>query len=491
MGSIVIDRADVQGLVVRGHPRLRAARYVLVRFSDGPGAGAWLAHAADDVDDGRERPTQHALNIALAPSGIRKLGLPERVLEMFGREFTEGMVTEHRSRILGDVDDSAPTRWLWGRPEDGEIDALVLLYAVGEARMATVLAEHLAVLEQHGLKVLRTLDTSPLVDHEHFGFRDGVSQPRLDGLGERPDAQTVSAGEFVLGYRNGYGQYTPRPLVEPAADPRGLLPRAEDRRGLRDLGRGGSYLVFRQLSQDVRSFWEYCDRATRSPDDTLDAEARVALAAKMIGRWPSGAPLVLAPDADRPELAESNDFGYHAADPDGLRCPLGAHVRRSHPRDALDPKPGSPQSVEVGNRHRLLRRGRQYGSFLDRDELLASTSSEQWSPDQWNADPRGLHFICLVGNITRQFEFVQHAWLNNPRFAGLYDDPDPLMSPDPGRGRVFTVPDTPVRRRYKALPRFVSVRGGAYFFLPGINAMRYLASLASPGGPSPLQRTQG
>jgi deferrochelatase/peroxidase EfeB len=145
-------------------------------------------------------------------------------------------------------------------------------------------------------------------------------------------------------------------------------------------------------------------------------------------------------------------------------------VRRSNPRDSLDPSPGSAESVAVGKRHRLLRRGRKYGSPLAQAEALAAASG----PEQ---DERGLHFICLNANIARQFEFVQHTWINNPRFAGLYDEPDPLVAAAGARGRTFTMPADPVRRRVTGLPSFVSVRGGAYFFLPGLRALRYLAGL--------------
>jgi Dyp-type peroxidase family len=470
-----IDRSDVQGLIVRGYGELRAARYVLATIEEPVGASAWLGAILHEIDDGGDRPDTRAVNVALTPSGLRRLGLPGEAVALFSREFTTGMTSEHRRRILGDVEESAPERWSWGGPDAEAIDVLLLLYAVDKTEMTAMLAAHTAALEDRGLRIVRTLDTSPLVDHEHFGFRDGVSQPRLEGLGEAPDTHTVKDGEFVLGYRNGYGQFTRRPLLDPAADPHGMLAPASEDPAKRDLGLGGSYLVFRQLSQDVRAFWEFCDSRTRGSDGRPDRGARVRLASKLIGRWPSGAPLVLAPDADEPQLGKENAFGYFAADPDGLRCPGVAHVRRSPPRDSLDPRPGSRASIEVGNLHRLLRRGRQYGSFIAREELLSMES-----PEAWDAEPRGLHFVCLAGNLSRQFEFVQHTWLNNPRFGGLYDEPDPLLSPTPPAGRTFTVPATPVRHRYVGLPRFVSVRGGAYFFLPGIRALRYLAALRAP-----------
>jgi deferrochelatase/peroxidase EfeB len=209
--------------------------------------------------------------------------------------------------------------------------------------------------------------------------------------------------------------------------------------------------------------------------------AAIRLASKMVGRWPSGAPLVKSPDHDTAALGDDNDFLYHASDPHGLKCPLGSHVRRAHPRDALDPEPGSERSIEVGKRHRILRRGRTYGppvadSLEARDILAALTTTGSRSPVE-----RGLHFICLNTQIGRQFEFVQHTWVNNPKFDGLYEDDDPLVgSRGSARGLpggTFTVQREPVRTRVTGMPRFVQVRGGAYFFLPGLRAIRFLASL--------------
>ena len=148
----------------------------------------------------------------------------------------------------------------------------------------------------------------------------------------------------------------------PAADPRNLLPPAPDDPSVRDLGKNGSYLVFRHLRQDVHGFWRcLAEKAPgKLPGDAV--QSSVALASKMVGRWPSGAPLVKSPAADDPALADDNDFMYFGSgDPDGLKCPIGSHIRRSNPRDALDPRPGSDRSIEVGKRHRILRRGRAYG----------------------------------------------------------------------------------------------------------------------------------
>ena len=440
----------MQGLVVRGYGKLMAARYLVAEIADPMRAGTWLEQVAAQVDSAEGRPERRAVNVAFTASGLAKLGLGGEALGTFAEEFVSGMAAPFRRAPLGDVDESAPEHWDWGGP-GVPVDLLVLLFARDDEELAAAEADLLGLDGADGVDVVRSLDTSPLEDREHFGFRDGVAQPSIAELGPAPYPDSITAGEFVLGYPNEYGLLTDVPA---------------------DFGRNGSYLVFRQLSQDVQAFWDYCEQATLRPDGSVDTEARTRLAAKMVGRWPSGAPLALAPDADDPALAVANDFGYHAEDPHGLRCPVGAHVRRSNPRDSLDPQPGSRRSIDVGKRHRLLRRGRKYGPLLARDELLSAGA-----PGEWRDDDRGLHFICLVGNIARQFEFVQRTWINSPRFAGLYDNPDPLMGPEPPGGRTFTVPAHPVRERHTGLPRFVTTRGGAYFFLPGLAALRRLAAL--------------
>jgi Dyp-type peroxidase family len=248
-------------------------------------------------------------------------------------------------------------------------------------------------------------------------------------------------------------------VVDAADDPDDVLAGRDF--GRRDFGRNGSYLVLRTLQQDVGAFWRFMDDATRRPDGTPDEAARTALAAHMVGRWPSGAPVTMAPESDAPDLAGANDFAYHATDAGGLGCPVGAHVRRANPRDSLPPKPGEAGSVAVNKRHRLLRRGRPYGSA--------------------HSGNTGLHFVALCADLARQFEFVTHTWVLNPHFDGLYDDADPVLgghrdAGDPVEGASFTRQARPVRRRVHDVPVFVTVRGGAYFFLPGRRALRFLAS---------------
>ena len=474
-----LDLTDIQGIIVRGYGSLRGARFVVLGIRDARAAKRWLGEL--DIRNGETRPTESdtCVNIAFTHAGLEKLGVYADVLAMFAAEFREGMTgSEHRRRILGDLEDSAPERWQWGGPGTAGVDVLLMLYA-SEDRIEAVYQSHAARFAGAGLELIAALPTIYLPDRkEHFGFRDGIAQPLIEGLetAGRPE-NTVAAGEFLLGYPNAYGQYTDRPLLARERDPRGLLPEPADGPGRRDLGRNGSYLVFRQLSQDVFKFWSALDDRTRAGNGAPDPGARDRLAAKMVGRWPSGAPLVKSPDADNPQLMDDDAFLFHGSDdPHGLKCPIGSHVRRSNPRDSLDPTPGSQESIEVGKRHRLIRRGRAYGA-----PIAPSMASGDVLAAGADARDRGLHFICFNTHIGRQFEFIQHTWINGPKFDGLYADDDPLMGArgagGTGDGGTFIVQAAPVRTRVVGLPRFVHVRGGAYFFMPGIRAVRFLATL--------------
>jgi Dyp-type peroxidase family len=466
-----LELEDIQGLIARGYGDLKAASYVLLQIDDAVSARSWLARVAQEVSPAAAHPEEAALNLAITARGMQKLGLSASALRLFSYEFRTGMTTAHRRRMLGDVGADAPEHWLWGGPSTPAVDLLLLVFARDPATLEQRYASISSGFRDGGVTEILHLETVVDLDgKEHFGFTDGISQPTIAGLSSRVDVppNTVASGEFILGYVNAYGRYTDRPLLESSADPSGILPHDVEGSGKADLGRNGTYLVFRHLSQDVSGFWRFVDQATSRADGMSHPEARTWLAAKMVGRWPSGAPLTLAPDADDPKLAGANDFTYHYADELGLNCPIGAHVRRAHPRDSLDPAPGTVRSVAIDKRHRLLRRGREYGPPVD----------DVFGPAPPNDADRGLYFICLVGNIGRQFEFVQHTWLNNPKFDELYDEPDPLVANHAAVGATFSVPADPVRIRYADIPNFVTVRGGGYFFLPGLGALRYLANLS-------------
>ena len=480
-----LNLRDIQGIIVYGYGKLAAACFVLLRVSDAREVKLWLGRLANEITNAEKNPSEIAqetcLNIAFTCDGLEALGLDRQTLEMFANEFQEGMTgTEHRQRILGDRGESAPEHWRWGGSTP-PVHILLMLYAIDEATLNLFYELQAQDFASSGIAQIDKLETYRLPKRgEHFGFRDDIADPVIAGTNRQGAPEnTINAGEFILGYANGYGQYTNSPAVSAERDPGNFLTPALNRLELRDFGRNGSYLVFRQLSQDVRLFWKFVDEATQS-DGSSNPEARLKLAAKMVGRWPSGVPLAVSPEQqDRPDLAEKNDFLYHDIDAAGFKCPFGAHIRRMNPRDSLQPDSGSKESLERANRHRILRRGRSYGRPLAEsmhpDEILAAADS---------GEERGLHFICFNANIGRQFEFIQHTWANNPKFNGLYDEGDPLIGDRNPNQDVrdsssdkFTVQATPVRQRVSDLPRFVQVRGGAYFFMPGINAVRFLASL--------------
>jgi Dyp-type peroxidase family len=468
---------DIQGIIVRGYAKLQAACFMFLKIEDAGKVKPWLADMADKVEDGTSNPTNACLNLAFTFEGLQVLGLDTQSLSLFSNEFQEGMTGEYRSRILGDQGESSPENWQWGGPNSEQIHILLMLYARDNETLNSFYEKNSSGLEKVGLtQVGPKLETLSLNGKEHFGFADGISQPIIAGLSKTgAEENTVRAGEFILGYPNEYGQYTLSPMVKPEADSKDILPPDVNGSGDHDFGRNGSYLVFRQLHQKVQEFWQFMDQETRNSDNSSNPENRVKLAAKMVGRWPSGAPLVLAENHDQPELGNQNDFSYHKTDPLGMKCPVGSHIRRSNPRGSLPPNPGSESAIAIAKRHRLLRRGRSYGKPVD-----PSLAPEAILESAEQNTERGLHFICFNGNIRRQFEFIQQTWVNNRNFAGLYTDADPIIGNNDLQNdkhpSTFTVPGHPVRKRVHDLPRFVDVRGGGYFFMPGIRAIKYLAT---------------
>ena len=467
-----VDLADVQGLLRYGFKHHTESVFLALRVRDRAAARAWLAQApvASAVPQA-SLPTT-ALQVALSAEGMAALGVADDITAAFSPEFISGIAgLPERSRRLGDTGANDPADWAWGSgPRAAHV--LLLLYALPgslAAFEAAIQAQCASAFD--GVARLTTTDMGGI---EPFGFTDGISQPEVDWDGARRMSEEkvlrygneACLGEFVLGYRNEYGLYTDRPLLDPQRDPQGLLARAEDRPDQVDLGRNGSYLVLRQLEQDVDGFWRWIADATRG-----DATERELLAAAMVGRTKTGEPL--ADCADR----GLNRFDFDA-DPDGLRCPLGAHIRRANPRTAdmpagtggllsqlvrtlgFDATARRHDLVAPARLHRLLRRGREYS--VDGDTR------------------KGLHFVALNANIARQFEFVQTAWIASAHFNGLSGEVDPLLGtrsslPGTETADAFSRPgeDQP-NRRETGLPRFVTVRGGGYFFLPALRALRYL-----------------
>jgi len=490
-----IDYADVQGLLRFGYGRLTQASYALIRVKNAAAARAWLRAAPVSNAVALASPPTTALQVAFTAPGLRALGVPEPVIAGFSLAFRFGMTQESRARQLGDVGSNASEYWQWGGPAS-EVHLVVMFFARPDTFDAFVQgitddAWDDAFSEVHWLK------TENLDGVEPFGFADGISEPQLDWEQQRQAPHTefsygnlVALGEFLLGYHNEYGKITDRPLLDPDAASAGLLP-ALDAPEKKDLGRNGTYLVMRQLEQDVRLFWQFVHQ--QAGGNAADAQK---LAAAMVGRTRAGDPLVPVQQqpipgiGPKPEQIRQNQFTFDR-DPAGAHCPFGAHVRRANPRNTDFPdRPASllkklltmlgfgPQGfrddlMSSVRFHRILRRGREFGCELKPEDAL--------TPAPLDDPKRGIHFICLNANISRQFEFVQNAWMASTKFSGLTGESDPLLGnrqaiPGCPVTSDFTVQrDGALRHRVTGLPQFVTVRGGAYFFLPSLRALRYIA----------------
>lgn len=520
-----LESPQIQSIVFGGLGFLRYGMCLgFVLSDDRKAAQQWLRSALPSVafGDGRKH-RDGAVIMALAASSLYKLDLQRESILTFPQAFLDGMCASWRSRNLGDEGENAPKHWEWGNPQRN-VDGIMLLYAKDDGALATLRDNMVDLLKRHGHTSEVEIRFVPLpekdkqsggrADVEPFGFLDGVSQPIIRGtykaLRGADPIHIVEAGEFILGYPDNRGYLPDTPTLAAMYDPEDKLPiTANPEAGFarpivnepRDIGRNGTFLTVRQLSQDVEQFESYCafqaaNIAPRFPDwMNITAEF---VAAKMIGRWKDGSSLVrypyrpatddgadehpmtrapqgtataparaalpaapAAPAASqsqatqkRKAIAPDNDFLFGAEDPQALRCPFGAHIRRTNPRDSFTP--GSQDQLAISNRHRILRIGRLYGKLNDR--------------------AAGLFFMCLNSDLERQFEFVQQTWIQRPAFHGLASERDPLMGNRHQQGEDdFTIPthDGPVLLRQ--LPEFVHTRGGGYFFIPGKALLQYLS----------------
>lgn len=428
-----------------------------------------------NVTFGDRRPDRQAMIAAFGPRGLERLGLEgdrdHRPLATFPLAFQQGMTHPTRARILDDVGEAAPETWRWGGPQR-PVDLVLLCYGVDAGALDGVLNGLEAAIRTAGVDVVERI---PLVVHrdgkiakEHFGFADGLSQPIVKGTPKshlRADPQhVVAAGEFLFGYADQRGFVPPSPSVEGSLDPNGHLPRFGDENGdgaalakMRDFGRNGSFLVVRQIEQHVDRFDGFCRDAARAWAGRVPGEEVTPewIGAKMVGRWKDGSSLVRNPHG-LPSRAPDNGFSFGDEDPQGIRCPLGSHIRRANPRDSLGLD--RQRRIEIGKRHRILRVGRTYEK-----------------PRDDGSTEKGMVFMCLAADIERQFEFIQQSWVSSGLFHGLRAERDPLVARQSGDAS-FTIPAVSGGVVLKGLPSFTTVRGGGYFFMPGKSALRYMAS---------------
>ena len=473
-----IETQDIQGIILKGYSNLPAADFLLLGIKDPKAVKNWLKNNISQITTGIEKPEKTAMNLAITLEGLKLLGLDASTLNSFPMELEDGMLTRHKQDYLGDYGSSDPANWEWGGKKTEPIHVLLMLYSASETMMNAFYDKQKTTLEANGFYEIKKLDTAVLPQRkEHFGFQDGIAQPTIKGLGRQDSpGNTVAAGEFILGYKNEYNQYPKSPIVSPNGDKENILAPSSGQQGLKDLGKNGSYVVFRQYKQDVIKFWNYMDKATRLENEKCNEHEMIKLASKMVGRWPSGAPIALCPEKDELKKSDTDNFDYRHTDGEGLKCPYASHIRRTNPRDSQDTT--KKASVEISNKHRILRRGRSYG-----EPLASSMNPEDILKVSDEKGERGLHFICFNADIGRQFEFIQNAWVNNPKFDGLYDERDPITGnhSHPANSKMtgtFSIPQqSGLRDRHTDVPEFVNVKGGAYFFMPGINAIKYLSTI--------------
>lgn len=513
------DSAQIEALIAEGvldrvprpdgqQDEFSLSHAMSITFGDRPLMGNRLA-----TGTGARAAMRHAAFIGLSAAGLKKFAAPNCVAGTIdeGMPFAFRMGMGGRGQILGDPCPEARD-WYWDDNLEScsPVEAVLMLYADSPAALDRMTMIHRALLANHGGAIQTQIDCAPAfadverIDFEHFGFRDGISQPAMRGVGRStrglPERDIQEPGEFIIGYRNNSGYYPMSPTLPAEADIAGALPVVIDgnlsrfpdfgdsdlAEARRDLGRNGTFLVLRELRQDVEGFDRFAKEAAETLNtggyrDLYKVTGQVPdagwIKAKMMGRWQDGRPLIGNPvnndaEASRDPEERENDFTFGADDPQGLACPFASHIRRTNPRDSKHP--GDPAEQIVSNRHRLLRRGRPY---------VRKESGE-----------KGLLFACIGTDLERQFEFVQQFWANAPAFHGLDNEPDPIIGADStdtrsgqARPRHFSIPTAVGPVRIDGLRSFVETKGGGYFFMPSRSALSWLSETALYHIPSPEQ----
>lgn len=522
----VIETQEVQALVFRGFKRLPFMKFAAISLPADPAdCIEWLTSLTNANNPHKTRTLERGLlevtfgdqplsgeeersatGVGFTAEGLSHLGLPDGgepgTVATFPTVFNLGMSS--RQRILGDYVKSDPSAWRWSDADgDKPIHVALLVYGKTKADCDKLLGLHRDKLTGAGFAVYE-LDAQPTdkgVNYEHFGFRDGISQPVIRGtqrFARGAQARDIMApGEFILGYKSNQGYYPPTPVVARECDVGNRLASVptsvesrfsafqDPRPQVRDFGRNGTFLAIRQFEQHVDAFHDYAkDCAKELSDETARLPELIGgpvtpewIEAKMMGRWHDGVPLIDRPISPLPEehaaetsiceeqshakrahrqnrMRKDTDLDFGVDDPQGLYCPFGAHIRRANPRGSL--APGDDSQFAITNRHRLLRRGRPYQQ----------------------GDEKGLLFVGLCADLERQFEFIQQSWIGAPGFAGLTNEPDPIVSVKPAAASTrFTIPTSAGSLALEGGESFVTVRGGGYFFLPSRSALLFLADL--------------
>lgn len=472
------DLDALQGNILRGYNHhYRSVRHLILRVADPPAARAALAamtngdrsspHITSARPPSDDNHQSWCLNLGITYHGLQALQVPTTSLDTFPPEFRQGMPA--RAARLGDIGASAPAGWIAGLADTEQVDLIATIHGHRRSDLEPITDQLLASQAGRAFQQVATVpdgqalevddtgqvleaddtDTTPRYRQIHFGYRDGISQPRFQNIHpDHPDGQPFTPiGAILLGH--------------PTAVPhlRWRVPHPDT------LGLNGTFNAFRILRQDVKAFAHYLTTTAEDLNTTAKEPgcSPDLVAAKLCGRWPNGAPLTLA---DTEQAAQTindtdlNNFGYRDTDPDGTRCPIGAHIRRSNPRDAHIVQ-------RAANRTRtIIRRGMPYGPPYP------------GKPDDEHT-PRGLlgNFTCA--NLAAQFEALQYDWLNlglqDPRITGTNDPLVGVNHPTTSHFHWPTPNNQPPTVLHK-IPQFVTTQGGAYTYLPTLPALHWIAT---------------
>jgi deferrochelatase/peroxidase EfeB len=457
-----VDLGDVQGFILRGY-RYDVSRHVVVHCGGTAlQARTFIAALVPFVTTAQPWTTKppSTLNIGITYDGLLALGVdPSKLAFPFSTSFQNGAVKQAPS--IGDTGSSAPSNWVPALGGSEKPPHFILtIFATDAATLDAATEKWTSSFPEYGLEETYKIDAQALNDPAlknngvHFGYRDSIAQPRIDGAPVRkhdvPDDQPIApAGEFLMGHKSQMGwTYN----IKPA-----------------ELSKNSSFGAFRILEQDVAGFERFLNG--------FGAEKEL-IAAKVCGRWRRGNPLVLAP-SEEPTLPDDqlNDFRYGSTvsspDPLGVRDPVGSHIRRSNPRDQK--VSGGPTA---GHDHRIVRRNMPYGPRY----------TGNGEPD---GVARGLVGYFIGVDIANQFEFVMKSWINTSTFVTSVPLPqgnpvknvtgtDVFLGDEPGAFYVSEPPAQPggqvTNRTITNEERFITTKGGAYCLLPSITALRYLSA---------------
>ena len=480
-----LNLGDIQGFIVRGYrmPMVRhflltvgapeAARKILGRLVSGNEADTPQITTAEDWHVGFEpgpgdnpsEPPHHkpdyCLNVGITWPGMIALGIKQLVPNISFKSFaafTEGAAA--RAKLVGDTGPSAPENWIEAF-QKGADHVIVTLHAISPDAMKTYTDRLVALFaesdgfreiwRQDGMALIEMINGQPTpTARVHFGYTDGISMTTIRGGPEKyhPDHQQPCEPWLFVLQEEAENYIVPEP---------------------RELGLNGSFAVFKKIETDVVGFESFL----QSNKDKIDPEL---LAAKICGRWRNGVPLALSPDTDSPPGGiapdQMNNYEYVNADgsgdPKGLRCPVGAHMRRINPRG----QPVTGQGVPGGsnNTHRLVRRGLPYGPAYDPTK-------------PYDGLERGLLGYFINSSIENQYEFVLGHWVNDSEFAGAVrlnpKSKDPMIGTQDPAESIFIIPQASGAPPIKVtgFSSFVTTKAAAYCFLPSVTAIKFIANL--------------